>query len=83
MVFTYVYTCPIVAGFIPLEDPLTSLPQHEFEAQEAVIKRLAQLLQTGQARAAIRNLPLVDVATLLTADRERRRALLVYSAMAQ
>src|SRR5688500_15384641 len=64
-------------GFLPAADPLGQLPPY-FTPWEAVAQELPKLLISGQVRARIDTLPLLD-AGVLRNDRQVRRAMTILS----
>ncbi|HEX2225908.1 MAG TPA: indoleamine 2,3-dioxygenase [Candidatus Binatia bacterium] len=64
-------------GFLPAADPLDQLPLY-FAPWEAAARELPKLLISGQVRARIESLPLLD-ASALSNDREIRRAMTILS----
>lgn len=73
-------------GFLPSHEPLSRLPQEEFQSHENVAANLAELLNSTIARAKIEVLPVVsaqDTRSLLNEDPpSQRRALLLLSGLA-
>lgn len=61
------------------------LAHPELQQHESLVQRLPALLRSGQqARRELRSLPVVEaIDHLLVSEGERRRALLVFSALAQ
>jgi len=57
------YRVNLVTGFLPEQDPLTSLPPY-FEPWERVAKHLSASLMTGKLRTTLDNLPILDMQRL-------------------
>ena len=64
-------------GFLPLEDPLSRLPQ-PFEAWENVASTLPKLFASDHLRHTLEGLPPFPLEAITT-DRERERAMLLLS----
>lgn len=60
-------------GFLPAELPLQQLPYPYYTPWESLAVRLPDLIQTGQIRSLIDNLPVLDT-TYLQTEPEWRRA---------
>ncbi|CAN0300233.1 unnamed protein product, partial [Discosporangium mesarthrocarpum] len=71
----------LFAGFLPSEDPLTRLPQEEFQPWEELADTLPSLLDTGQARESLEKLSVLPIGMLQNKE-ERMRALLILSVLA-
>src|SRR5439155_11125745 len=64
-------------GFLPVEDPLTCLPQ-AYSPWEQIGAELPKLLAADRARATLEAMPVFDVAGLTDA-RQRERAMVLLS----
>lgn len=64
-------------GFLPLEDPLESLPQG-FEIWDRLVAQVPILLMSNRLRGTLANLSIPDLSTL-ESDRQLRRAMLLLS----
>jgi len=70
------YRVNLVTGFLPEQDPLTSLPPY-FEPWERVAKHLSALLMTGKLRTTLDNLPILDMQRLEDEPQIHRAMLLL------
>lgn len=68
------------SGFVPAVAPITRLPD-AFSTWDAVVPQISALLRSRRIREVLRDLPLLDVAPLVT-NGEQERALLVLSVFA-
>lgn len=69
-------------GFLPGEDPLSRLPRAYYEPWEDIVHELPDLLQAGQLRQRVDDLPILDT-SYLTTEAEWRRAYSVLAILTQ